>query len=70
MYRVAQRIGGNYAYGQRPDDVMLVKCFDSKTDGRARMVSHSAFVNEETEHMEARESIEIRAMVFHPKDRD
>jgi hypothetical protein len=59
-----------YAYGQRPDEVMLIKCFDSKTDGRAQRVPHSAFVSAETEHREARESIEVRALVFHPEDRE
>lgn len=57
-----------YLYGQRPDEVMLIKCFDSKTDGRARRVPHSAFVNEATVNEEPRESIEVRALVFHPDD--
>lgn len=57
-----------YLYGQRPDEVMLIKCFDSKTDGRARRTPHSAFVNDATVDEEARESIEIRALVFHPND--
>ncbi|KAJ5151151.1 uncharacterized protein N7482_010403 [Penicillium canariense] len=59
-----------YRYGQTPELVTLIKCFDSKTDGRARRVPHTAFVNPETEHEAARESIEIRALVFHPDDRD
>ncbi|KAL2867369.1 putative methionine permease [Aspergillus lucknowensis] len=57
-----------YRYGQTPGQVMLIKCFDSKTDGRARRVPHSAFVNPETEGAEPRESIEVRALVFHPED--
>ncbi|KAI9720783.1 MAG: hypothetical protein M1812_002622 [Candelaria pacifica] len=59
-----------YMYGQRPDEVMLIKCFDSKTDGRAKGVPHSAFVNPETEDREPRESIEVRCLVFHPDDKD
>ncbi|KAJ5143226.1 uncharacterized protein N7515_002013 [Penicillium bovifimosum] len=59
-----------YRYGQTPDLVMLIKCFDSKVDGRARRVPHTAFVNPETEHEAGRESIEVRALVFHPEDRD
>jgi hypothetical protein len=59
-----------YRYGQTPDLVTLIKCFDSKTDGRARRVPHTAFVNPETEHEAGRESIEVRALVFHPDDRD
>lgn len=60
-----------YRYGQTPDIVTLIKCFDSKLDGRARRVPHTAFVNPGTagkaEYAE-RESIEIRALVFHPED--
>jgi len=50
---------------------MLIKCFDSKTDGRARRVPHSAFVDGERdgEGWEKRESIEVRALVFTPEDR-
>ncbi|KAJ5752213.1 hypothetical protein N7520_009130 [Penicillium odoratum] len=59
-----------YRYGQTPDLVTLIKCFDSKVDGRARRVPHSAFVNPETEDQDARESIEVRALVFHPDDRE
>ena len=57
-----------FLYGQRPDEVTLIKCFDSKTDGRARRVPHSAFVNPATEAEKPRESIEVRALVFHPDD--
>ncbi|ORY70467.1 uncharacterized protein BCR38DRAFT_504051 [Pseudomassariella vexata] len=57
-----------YLYKQTPEEVLLIKCFDSKTDGRARRVPHTAFVNEEHEDKPERESIEIRALVFHPDD--
>ncbi|KAF9889369.1 hypothetical protein FE257_007479 [Aspergillus nanangensis] len=59
-----------YRHGQTPDLVTLIKCFDSKTDGRARRVPHSAFVDPDTEHEEPRESIEVRTLVFHPEDRE
>lgn len=59
-----------YRFGQTPDLVTLIKCFDSKTDGRARRVPHTAFVNPETENEPGRESIEVRALVFHPDDRE
>jgi len=59
-----------YIYGQQTDEVMLIKCFDSKTDGRARRVPHSAFVNPDEEHRPARESIEVRCLVFHPDDHE
>ncbi|KAI1508873.1 GAG-pre-integrase domain containing protein [Pyrenophora tritici-repentis] len=48
-----------------PDEVLLFKCFDSKLDGRARRVPHTAFAVPGTEDKESRESIEIRALVFH-----
>lgn len=55
----------HYLYGQTPAEVLLIKCFDSKLDGRARRVPHTAFVNPQTVDEEARESIEVRALVFH-----
>jgi hypothetical protein len=58
----------HYIFEQRPDEVTLIKCFDSKTDGRARRVPHSAFIDEEFVDAEPRESIEVRALVFHPDD--
>lgn len=54
-----------YKYGQTPSEVTLIKCFDSWDDGRARRVPHTAFTNPEEEHKEARESIEVRALVFY-----
>lgn len=46
-----------------PDEAMLIKCFDSKEDGRARRAPHSAIVTPEDEGP-ARESVEIRCVVF------
>ena len=57
-----------YLREQTPGEVMLIKCFDSKTDGRARRVPHSAFVDDGFVDEEGRESIEVRALVFHPDD--
>lgn len=57
-----------YLFEQSPSEVTLIKCFDSKTDGRARRVPHSAFVDEEFKDADSRESIEVRALVFHPDD--
>lgn len=58
----------HYLYGQTPDEVMIFKCYDSKKDGRARRVPHCAFTNPEEEHREARESIEVRCLVFTPNE--
>jgi hypothetical protein len=47
------------------DEVILLKCFDSKEDGRARFSAHSAFDDPTTPPDAApRESIEVRALVF------
>ena len=47
-------------------EVLLLKCFDSKTDGRARFAPHSAFADPTTPaDAPPRESIEVRALVFH-----
>lgn len=55
-----------FKYAQRPDEVTLIKCFDTKEEpGVARRVPHSAFVDEREEDKEARESIEVRALVFY-----
>lgn len=60
-----------YKYGLTPEEVILIKCFDSKTDGRARRVPHTAFSDPSTgDDVPARESIEVRALVFHPDDRE
>jgi hypothetical protein len=57
-----------YKSGLTPDEVLLIKCFDSKLDGRARRVPHTAFEVPGTEDREKRESIEVRCLVFHEDD--
>ena len=57
-----------YLYRQTPQEVLLIRCFDSKTDGRAPRVPHTAFVNEEYEDKPEREGIELRVLLFHPDD--
>jgi len=49
------------------DEAILLKCYDSETDGRARFTAHSAF-DDPTSLPDAapRESIEVRALVFWP----
>jgi hypothetical protein len=55
-----------YASAMRQDEVMLIKCFDSADDGRARFVPHSAFVDPTTPaDALPRESIELRTLVFY-----
>lgn len=60
-----------YKSGLESGEALLIKCFDSKVDGRARRVPHSAFVDPEAgDDVPGRESIEVRALVFHPEDQD
>lgn len=54
-----------YKSNLSPEEVILIKCFDSKKDGRARRVPHTAFHIPGSEDKENRESIEVRALVFH-----
>jgi hypothetical protein len=47
-------------------EVLLLKCYDSQTDGRARFAPHTAFADPTTPaNAPPRESIELRALVFH-----
>ena len=55
-----------YVPRMRADEVLLLKCYDSKTDGRARFAPHTAFADPTTpSNAPPRESIELRALVFH-----
>ena len=48
------------------DEALLLKCYDSATDGRTRFGPHTAFVHPTTPDDAApRESIEVRTLVFH-----
>jgi hypothetical protein len=75
----ANRIGETYAVTYNPDhrwfyaramernEALLIKCFDSLTDGKARFAPHTAFDDPTAPpDMLPRESIEIRSLVFHP----
>lgn len=59
-----------YASDMEPDEVVLFKCFDSKNDGKtARRVPHTSFVDPKTRGLaEARQSIELRCLVFWEDD--
>jgi hypothetical protein len=55
-----------YLPEMRADEALLLKCYDSKTDGRARFAPHSAFIDPTVPpDVPPRESIEIRSLVFH-----
>jgi hypothetical protein len=51
-----------------PDEAILLKCYDSATDGRTRFGPHTAFVDPTTPpEAPPRESIELRTLVFHKR---
>ncbi|TDZ36572.1 Gibberellin cluster GA4 desaturase [Colletotrichum trifolii] len=53
-----------YKNRQRPDEPLLIKCFDSD-ESVVRRAAHCAFRDPEMDDMEHRQSIDIRALVFH-----
>ena len=49
----------------RPDEALLLKIYDSRNDGTARLTAHTAFEDPTTpEDAAPRRSIELRALVF------
>lgn len=53
-----------YLSEQAPDEVLLIKCYDSEED-RARLTPHTSFVDTTSpKDAPLRESIEVRALVF------
>jgi len=54
-----------YKYKQQPDEPLLIKCYDSLVDGRARRIPHTSFKTPGSENVEPRESIEVRTLVFY-----
>ena len=54
----------NYLSNQTPEEVTLIKCYDSETD-RARLTPHSAFLDKSSPaNAPHRQSIEVRVLVF------
>jgi hypothetical protein len=67
-YSVTYRPSHRWFYfpNMRTDEALLLKCYDSKQDGRARFAPHTAFIDPNTPpDAPPRESIELRALVFH-----
>ena len=54
-----------YVPDMQVDEALLLKCYDSARDGRARFMPHTAFIDS-TPHAEVlpRESIELRTIAF------
>lgn len=75
------KVGETYSFTHNPqhrwyyfpqmqrDEAVLIKCFDSKIDGRARFSAHTAFDDPTAPGTAApRESIEVRTLVFFPPE--
>jgi hypothetical protein len=55
-----------YASAMEANEALLLKCYDSATDGRARFSPHGSFLDPTApKDAPLRESIELRALVFH-----
>ena len=55
-----------YVPDMQPDEALLLKCYDSAADGRARFAPHTAFEDPTAgSDVPPRESIELRTFVFH-----
>lgn len=65
VFNVAANPSHKWYYASRmtADETLMIKCFDSKLDGRARRVPHSAFQTE-FDQGPPRQSIEVRCLVF------
>jgi hypothetical protein len=79
IYR--DKVGETYRFTYNPNhrwfyfphlernEVILLKCYDSKEDGRARFTAHTAFEDPTSAPDAApRESIEVRALLFWPPE--
>ena len=67
IYHLAHAPNQRWYYAPRmtPEEVLLIKGWDSIDDGRARFTPHSAFTDQNTpENAPPRESIEIRTLVI------
>ena len=63
--KYSDKLSFHYKSGIDSDEVYLIKCFENKLDGRARLTPHTAFADPNTpDHAKPRESIEVRALVF------
>jgi hypothetical protein len=75
IYNVAYNPGQRWFYApeMRTDEVLLLKCFDSRDDGAvARFAPHTAFIDPTAPaHAPPRESIELRAyLIFGEEQRN
>ncbi len=54
-----------FKHRQNPDEVALIKCFDSDETAMARRAVHCAVEDPETMGQGNRESVEVRCLVFY-----
>jgi len=60
-----------YVSAMQPDEVLLLKCYDSSNDGRARFMAHTGFKNPACpQEFTPRESIEARTLIIFQDDRE
>lgn len=67
IYHLAYNPGQRWTYfpDMRREEVVLIKGYDSRDDGRARFTPHTAFLDPTTRpDAPPRESIEVRTLVF------
>lgn len=67
IYEVAYNPGHRWLYAPEMtrEEILIFKCFDSASDGRARFLPHTGFDDTATpESARTRESIETRSLVF------
>ena len=65
LFNFSSRHRWFYFPNMRTDEALLIKCFDSLDDGRARLTAHTAFEDPTTPpNARPRESIEVRTMAF------
>ncbi|KAN0064715.1 hypothetical protein ACQY0O_002366 [Thecaphora frezii] len=71
LYNVAYNEAHQWYYmsAQRPDEVLLLKCYDSAAleaggEAIARATPHSSFSEEASDELPRRQSIEVRCIVF------
>jgi len=75
------KVGETYAFTYNPnhrwyyfpylrrDEAILLKCYDSAEDGRARFTAHTAFDDPKSPpDASPRESIEVRSLIFFPPE--
>jgi len=72
IYYVAHNPGQRWFYfpDMQREEAVLLKVYDSATDGRARFSPHTAFADPNSPaNARPRESIELRTLVFFPEER-